>query len=105
MRFIQSATLEQCAKLKPMRIDKFLKVTRLTKRRETAKELCDDRDIFINGKMAKAMSEVAVGDTLTLFLGRHKISAKVLSIREFARKEEATKMYEIISDEVGERGE
>jgi ribosomal 50S subunit-recycling heat shock protein len=49
-----------------MRIDKFLKVARLTKRRETAKELCDDGDIFINGKVAKAMSEVAVGDTLDL---------------------------------------
>ena len=88
-----------------MRIDKFLKVTRLTKRRETAKELCDDGDVFINGKAAKAMSEVEVGDTLLLLLGRHKITAKVLSIREFARKEEASKMYEIISDEVGERGE
>lgn len=88
-----------------MRIDKFLKVTRLTKRRETARELCDDGDVFINGKRAKAMSEVMVGDTLTLLLGRHEITAKVLSIREFARKEEATSMYEIISDIVGERGE
>ena len=88
-----------------MRIDKFLKVARLTKRRETAKELCDDGDIFINGKVAKAMSEVAVGDTLILVMGRHKITAKVSSIREFAKKDEASTMYEIISDEVGERGE
>lgn len=86
-----------------MRIDKFLKVSRLTKRRETAKELCDDGDVSINGKTAKAMSEVAAGDTLILIMGRHKISAKVISIREFAKKE-ATKMFEIISDEVGERG-
>ncbi|MFA6620548.1 MAG: RNA-binding S4 domain-containing protein, partial [Bacilli bacterium] len=75
------------------------------KRRETAKELCDDGDVFVNGKLAKAMSEVMVGDTLTLLLGRHKITAKVLSVREFARKEEATSMYEIVSDVVGERGE
>jgi ribosomal 50S subunit-recycling heat shock protein len=88
-----------------MRIDKFLKVARLTKRRETAKELCDDNDIFINGKVAKAMSEVQIGDTLVLNLGRHKITAKVVSIRDFARKEEAATMYEIISDEIGERGE
>lgn len=88
-----------------MRIDKFLKVTRLTKRREIAKELCDDGDVLINGKVAKAMSEVAVGDTLVLLLGRHKITAKVLLIREFARKEEAANMFEIIADEVGERGE
>lgn len=88
-----------------MRIDKFLKVSRLCKRRETAKELCDDGDVSINGKTAKAMSEVAVGDTLVLLLGRHKITAKILSIREFARKEETAEMYEIVSDEVGERGE
>jgi|LAHS01.1.fsa_nt_gb ribosomal 50S subunit-recycling heat shock protein len=88
-----------------MRIDKFLKVSRLTKRRETAKELCDDGDIQINGKKAKAMSEVAVGDILILQLGRHKITAKVVSIKEFARKEEASSMFEIISDELGERGE
>lgn len=88
-----------------MRIDKFLKVSRLTKRRETAKELCDDSDVFVNGKVSKAMSEVMVGDTITLLMGRHKITAKVLSIREFAKKEEASKMYEIISDEITERGE
>ena len=105
MCFIQSTAPGQCDKLKQMRIDKFLKVTRLTKRRETAKELCDDGDVFVNGKLAKAMSEVMVGDTLTLLLGRHKITAKVLSVREFARKEEATSMYEIVSDVVGERGE
>jgi ribosomal 50S subunit-recycling heat shock protein len=88
-----------------MRIDKFLKVSRLCKRRETAKELCDDGDVSINGRPAKAMSEVAVGDTLLILMGRHKISAKVLSIKEFARKEEAASMFEILSDEVGERGE
>jgi ribosomal 50S subunit-recycling heat shock protein len=86
-----------------MRIDKFLKVARLCKRREIAKELCDDGDVLLNGKQAKAMSEVAIGDTLTLTMGRHKITAKILSIKEFARKEESAEMYEILADEIGER--
>jgi len=83
-----------------MRIDKFLKVTRLIKRRETAKELCDDGDVLINGKVAKPMSEIVVGDTFVLSIGKHKITAKVMDVREFARKEEAAKMYTIISDEI-----
>jgi ribosomal 50S subunit-recycling heat shock protein len=86
-----------------MRIDKFLKVTRLIKRRETAKELCDDGDVTINGKAAKPMSEIKEGDTFILVLGRYRITAKVLSVRPFAKKEEASKMYEILTDEVGER--
>ena len=88
-----------------MRIDKYLKVTRLTKRRETAKELCEDGDVIINGKIAKPMTEVKVGDELVLLLGKHKITAKVLQIREFARKEEAKEMYEIVNDEIISRGE
>ncbi|MCQ2911929.1 MAG: RNA-binding S4 domain-containing protein [Bacilli bacterium] len=88
-----------------MRIDKYLKVSRLTKRRETAKELCEDGDVFINGKTAKPMTEVSEGDELVLLLGKHKITAKVLRIREFARKEEAKEMYEIITDEIISRGE
>ncbi|MCR5692874.1 MAG: RNA-binding S4 domain-containing protein [Bacilli bacterium] len=87
-----------------MRIDKYLKVTRLTKRRETAKELCDDGDVFINGKTAKPMSEVSVGDELVLLLGKHKVTAKVLTVKEFARKDEAKEMYEIIKDEIITRG-
>ncbi|MCQ2799328.1 MAG: RNA-binding S4 domain-containing protein [Bacilli bacterium] len=88
-----------------MRIDKYLKVTRLTKRRETAKELCEDGDVIINGKVAKPMTEVKVGDELVLMLGKHKITSKVLEIREFARKDEAKGMYEIVNDEIISRGE
>lgn len=86
-----------------MRIDKFLKVSRLSKRRETAKELCLDGDILINGKKAKAMSEVNVGDKLVIKLGRHTIEAEVLSIKPFANKETASTMYRVISDETSER--
>jgi ribosomal 50S subunit-recycling heat shock protein len=88
-----------------VRIDKFLKVSRLTKRRETAKELCEDNDVSINGHPAKAMSEVHEGDLLSIRMGKHNIVAKVLSIREFARKEEASQMFEIISDDIERKGE
>ncbi len=83
-----------------MRIDKWLKVSRLIKRREVAKELCDDGDVFINDKLAKASSEINPGDTLILIMGRHKITAKISSIRPFAKKDEAKEMYEIIKDEI-----
>ncbi|OPZ37363.1 MAG: Heat shock protein 15 [Tenericutes bacterium ADurb.BinA155] len=86
-----------------MRIDKFLKVTRLVKRRETAKELCEDGDVLLNGKAAKAMSEVNPGDLLTLVLGRHTIVAKILDVRPFANKESAASLYEIVSDTIAER--
>ncbi len=83
-----------------MRIDKWLKVSRLIKRREVAKELCDDGDVFINEKVAKASSEINAGDTLILIMGRHKITAKILSVRPFAKKDEAKEMYEIVKDEI-----
>ena len=81
-----------------MRIDKFLKVSRLIKRRETAKELCEDGDVIINGRKAKPMSEVNIGDDLELSLGHHELAIKILLVRPFANKEEADKMYQIVSD-------
>lgn len=86
-----------------MRIDKWLKVSRLTKRREVAKELCDEGDVFINDKLAKASTEVVPGDTLKIIMGRHTITAKVLLSKPYARKDEAKEMFEIISDIVAER--
>lgn len=85
-----------------MRIDKWLKVSRIIKRRGTAKDLCLDGDVFINGKKAKPMSEIAINDELTLLLGRHKITAKALQIKPYAKKDEAEKMYEIIREEITE---
>lgn len=83
-----------------MRIDKYLKLTRLIKRRTVAKTLLD-RDIFtINGRVAKPSNEVKAGDILTLVLGRHKLTVKVLSIFTTVKKEDATNMYEILKDEV-----
>ena len=79
-----------------MRIDKFLKVSRLIKRREVAKELCDASLIELNGKIAKPSSEVKEGDVMVLTLGNKKITAKVSSLRPFASKSETSSMVEII---------
>ena len=86
-----------------MRMDKFLKISRLIKRRETAKDLCDDGDVFKNGRKAKAMTEVEPGDRITLYLGRHEYEILVKEIRPYAKKEEAEAMYEITKDIVHER--
>ncbi|MBP5092003.1 MAG: RNA-binding S4 domain-containing protein [Bacilli bacterium] len=83
-----------------MRIDKYLKVSRLLKRREVAKELCLEGDIILNGKEAKPMSEVKVGDDIVLRLGRHELTVKVEKILEFATKDNASSMYTLISDKV-----
>lgn len=82
-----------------MRIDKYLKVTRLIKRRTIAKEVIEDDVIFINGKVAKPSSQIKVNDILELHLGRRKIVVKVVQIEENATKAQTKDLYEIISDE------
>lgn len=81
-----------------MRIDKFLKVSRLIKRRETAKELCDDGDVLINEKTAKPMSEIKEGDIVSLTLGKRFVQIKVKEVRSFAKKEQASLMFDVITD-------
>lgn len=83
-----------------MRIDKYLKLTRLIKRRTVAKELLE-RGIFkVNDKVAKPSSEVKEGDILVLLLGRHKLTVRVNKIVSYAKKEDAQDLYELISDEI-----
>lgn len=82
-----------------MRLDKFLKVSRLIKRRTLAKEVSDQGRIEINGKEAKASSTVKVGDELTLKLGQRKVTVRIERIQETTRKEEAAEMYTIIKEE------
>ena len=79
-----------------MRIDKFLKNSRLIKRRSVAKEACDSERIQINGKVAKAGSEVNVGDEITITFGNKIVNVKVMNLIESQKKEDAEKMYEII---------
>lgn len=79
-----------------MRIDKFLKNSRLIKRRTVAKDACDQGRISVNGKPAKAGSEVKVGDVIHIEFGNSSVSARILDITDSCKKEAATKMYEII---------
>ena len=81
---------------KDMRIDKFLKNSRLIKRRTVAKDDCDQGRVFINDKVAKAGSEVNVGDTIHIEFGNSSVTVRVMDIIESARKETAPQMYEII---------
>lgn len=72
-----------------MRLDKFLKVSRLIKRRTVANEACDAGRVSVNGKPAKASQEVKVGDVLEIALGNRTVRAEVLDIQETTKKEEA----------------
>lgn len=79
-----------------MRIDKFLKNSRLIKRRTVAKDACDQGRVFVNDKVAKAGTEVRVGDIIRVEFGNSSISARVLDIKDSSKKEDAAGMYEII---------
>lgn len=79
-----------------MRLDKYLKISRLIKRRTVANEACDAGRVQVNGKVARASYEVKVGDELELTLGERVLRARVLSVTEYARKDEAAALYEIL---------
>ena len=79
-----------------MRLDKYLKVSRLIKRRTVANEACDAGRILANGKIARASYDVKVGDVITINLGANPISVKVVSVVEHAKKEDAALLYTII---------
>ncbi|MDD6800331.1 MAG: RNA-binding S4 domain-containing protein [Firmicutes bacterium] len=79
-----------------MRLDKFLKVSRLIKRRTVANEACDNARVSVNGKPAKASYEVKEGDVLTLGFGERSLTVRVTGIKEYAGKADASSMYEVI---------
>lgn len=81
-----------------MRLDKYLKVSRIIKRRTVANEACDAGRVLVNGKPARASYDVKVGDILEIALGAYPIKAEVLSINEYAKKEEAGLMYKMIQN-------
>lgn len=81
-----------------MRLDKYLKVSRLIKRRTVAKEIADKGRISINGKVAKSSTDVKIGDELTLLFGNKTLVVKVTDMRETTKKDEAENMYEVVSD-------
>lgn len=79
-----------------MRIDKFLKVSRIIKRRTLANEACSKEKVTINGRTAKPGSEVNVGDIVEIRFGENITRLKVLKVSETVRKEESIEMYELL---------
>ncbi len=79
-----------------MRLDKYLKVSRLIKRRTVANEACDAGRVMINDKPAKASANVKVGDKITILFGTKDVNVEVLSISETVKKEEAANLYKYI---------
>ncbi|GKV66686.1 MULTISPECIES: RNA-binding S4 domain-containing protein [Sporosarcina] len=82
-----------------MRLDKFLKVSRLIKRRTLAKQVADQGRITINGKVAKAASDVKPGDELAIRFGQKIVTATVNELKASTKKEDAAGMYTIVSEE------
>ena len=82
-----------------MRIDKYLKVSRLIKRRTVAKDVCVGEKISINGRTVKPSAEVKIGDRVTLELGNHVIEVQILATPNSVKANEAQTLYELIRDE------
>ena len=79
-----------------MRLDKFLKVSRLIKRRTVANEACDAGRVTVNGKPAKASVKVKVGDIIEISFGNRQVKVEVLDLQETTKKEEATELFRYI---------
>ncbi len=79
-----------------MRLDKYLKVSRLIKRRTVAREACDAGRVIVNGRVAKAGANIKEGDTIEIEFGTRKTKVEVLSVAETVRKDEAKELYRYI---------
>lgn len=80
-----------------MRLDKYLKVSRIIKRRTVANEACDSGHVSLNGKPAKASSEVRIGDIIEIRYGSRTLKVRVAAITESTKKADAAEMYEVIA--------
>ena len=79
-----------------MRLAKYLKVSRLIKRRTVANEVCDAKHVTVNGKVARASYDVKVGDVIEIQMGANLLKAEVLNVSEHATKENAVLMYKLL---------
>ncbi|WP_149453744.1 S4 domain-containing protein [Pasteuria penetrans] len=82
-----------------MRVDLFLKVSRLIKRRGVAKEACEQKRVWVNGRPVKPGAELSLGDTIELHLGRRRVTVKVVRFSKVVRKEEASSLYQLVAEE------
>ena len=83
-----------------MRIDKYLKVSRIIKRRTLAKEVTNEERILVNDKQVKPSYNVKIGDIITILFGNTEVKVKVLNTNEYAKKADASLMYELISEKI-----
>lgn len=80
-----------------MRLDKYLKISRLIKRRTVAKEASNDSKVLVNGKIAKASTTLKIGDIIEIVYFKSTLKVKVLDLNQNAKKQDADNMYEVIS--------
>ena len=80
-----------------MRLDKYLKVSRIIKRRTVANDACDADHVKVNGRPAKASYDVKIGDILEITFGERVLKVRVLSVREFTAKADAASLFEVVS--------
>lgn len=78
-----------------MRLDKYLKVSRLIKRRTVANEACDAEKVLVNGKSARASYEVKTGDIIEIVIGK-PLKVRVLDVKDYTKKEDAAALYEVV---------
>ena len=81
-----------------MRLDKYLKVSRLIKRRTVANDACDGARVSVNGKVCKPSYDVKIGDIIQISFGTKCISVRVLDLRETTKKSESIGMHEVVSE-------
>lgn len=79
-----------------MRLDKYLKVSRLIKRRTVANDACDAGRVMINGKVAKASADVKAGDIIEIEFGNRNVKVRVTEVKDTVKKEEAAEMFEYL---------
>ena len=81
-----------------MRIDKFLKISRIIKRRTVANDACDASHVNVNGRTVKASYDVKEGDIVEITFGEKKLKIKVLDVRDIVRKNDASSLYEVVTE-------
>ena len=81
-----------------MRLDKFLKVARILKRRTVSKELAANQRVIVNGRIAKPSTDIKAGDIIEVILGQRSLTVRVLEVKDIVRKNEASDLYEVVEE-------